>query len=93
MSFEATKDPSSVEDFSIDWTATLADSSPADTISSSTWTADNGVTVTSDAETTTTTTVWVSGGTLGRYCNLVNRIVTTGGRTYDRTITLKIQQT
>jgi len=92
MSFEAIKDPNSVEDYSIDWTATFADSSPIDTISSSSWTADANVTVVSDSETTTMTTVTVSGGTVGRYCNLVNRIVTAGARTYDRTITLKIQQ-
>jgi len=93
MTFEATKDPQAVEDYTIDWAATLSDSSPADTISSSTWTADSSVTIASSSNTSSTTTVMVSGGTLGRYCSLVNRIVTAGARTYDRTITLKIQHT
>ena len=91
MTFSAIKDPSAVEDYTIDWSATLNASSPVDTISTSSWTADNGVTVGSDANTTTTTTVFISGGTRGKYSNVVNTVVTTGGRTYERTISVLLQ--
>ena len=92
MTFTGVKDPDSTIDFSIDWSETLAEVSPADTISSSSWTADNGVTVISDSNTTTTATVWVSGGTVRKYSELVNTVVTAGGRTHQRTIAVKIQQ-
>lgn len=91
--FEAIKDPSSVVDYTIDWSATLAEESPADTISTSSWTADHGLTVDSDTNTASTATVWVSGGTKGKYASLVNQIVTAGGRTLERTITVQIQET
>ena len=91
MTFEATKDPESVIDFTINWAATLAESSPSDEISTSAWTADQAMVVDSDTNTTTTTTVWVSGGTRWKYANLVNTVVTTAGRTYERTITVKLQ--
>jgi hypothetical protein len=92
MTFEATKDPDSVEDFTINWAATLSESSPGDVISTSSWTANSDVTIDSDTNTTTTARVWVSGGTLHKYADLVNAIETSGGRTYNRTITLKIQE-
>jgi hypothetical protein len=92
MTFNATKDPDSVIDFTINWAATLSESSPGDTISSSAWTADSGVVIDSDTNTTTTATAWVSGGTLHKYADLINSVVTDGGRTYDRTIVLKIQE-
>ena len=92
MTFEAIKDPQSTIDYKIDWSATLSESSPADTISTSTWSA-TGLTVASESETTTTTTVWCSGGTVNQYAQLVNTIVTSGGRTYERTINIKVQHT
>ena len=91
MTFKGTKDPSETVDFYIDWSDTLAQVSPADTISTSSWTADNGMTVQSDSSTTTSATAWVSGGTVRKYCNLVNTVVTAGGRTLERTIAVKIQ--
>jgi hypothetical protein len=91
MTFPLTKDPQSVIDTGIDWAPTMAESSPADTISTSSWAADNGLTVDSDTNTTTATTVWVSAGTLHKYANLVNSIVTSAGRTHERTIVVKLQ--
>ena len=91
--FSAIKDPDSVEDFTIDWAATLAESSPADTISTSAWSKDTALVIDSDSNTTTTATVWVSGGTDGTYTNLVNRVTTAAGRTLDRTIVLLVQNT
>jgi len=91
MTFTTIKDPEAVIDYTIDWAATMAESSPSDTIATSAWTADNGVVVDSDSETTTTTTVWVSGGTRGKYSSVVNTVTTAAGRTYNRTISLLLQ--
>jgi SPP1 family predicted phage head-tail adaptor len=91
VTFDLTKDPDSVIDTGINWLPTMNESSPQDTISTSAWAADNELTVDSDTNTTSTTTVWVSGGTEGKYANLVNKITTPAGRTHDRTIVVKIQ--
>jgi SPP1 family predicted phage head-tail adaptor len=91
MTFEIIKDPQSVLEYTIDWAPTMAESSPSDTISESSWAADNGMTVDSNSNTTNTTTVWVSGGTAMRYALLVNTIVTGVPRTHERTIVVKLQ--
>lgn len=82
------KDPNEVLDYDIDWTLRLA----GDTIATSTWTIDNGsVTVNSNSFSSTDTKVWLSGGTLGESCLLTNRITTTGLRTMDQSVKLKIK--
>lgn len=80
------KDPDAVLDYKIDWSSWLAQSSPADTISSSSWSAETGITVDTSANTTTDATVWLSGGSAGRKYAVTNQIVTAGGRTVERTI-------
>ena len=83
------KDPNAVVDFPVDWSPWLED----DTIASSTWVdVDTGVTVTNSSFTATTTTVWLSGGTAERKYKLTNRIVTAGGRTNDKTITVLVRE-
>lgn len=82
-----TKDPDAVLDYSIDWTTWLA----GDTISTSTWTVPAGITKDSDSSTTTSTTVWLSGGSLGQNYKLTNRIVTAGGRTEDRSVEIQVR--
>lgn len=77
-----TKDPDAILDYQVNWANWLGD----DTISTSTWTGVSGVTVDSETETTTTATVWISGGTLGERGQATNRIVTAGGRTEDQTL-------
>ena len=81
------KDPNSVLDFVIDWSAWLG----SDTISTSTWTVTDGITKTVDTKTTTTTTIWLSGGTLNAEYECLCRIVTAGGRTEDCTITIVVE--
>lgn len=83
-----TKDPNAVLDYEIDWETWLG----SDTISSSSWTADSGLTVDSDTSTTTTATAWLSGGTVGTTYSVTNRIVTAAGRTEDRTIKIKVAE-
>lgn len=82
------KDPDAVLDYQIDWEDWL----DGDTISSSSWTVADGITEVTDTNTTTTATIWLSGGTDGASYNVVNRIVTAGGRTEDRTITIVCQE-
>ena len=83
------KDPDAVLDYAIDWSAWLPE---GDTINTSTWTVPVGITADSDTHDGTSTTVWLSGGTSGENYELVNRVVTTGGRTDDRTIYVNIRQ-
>lgn len=76
------KDPNAVLDYEIDWSLWLGVGS----ISSSVWFVPDGITKDSESNTTTTTTIWLSGGAVGVAYLLTNRIVTAGGRTDDRTI-------
>ena len=82
------KDPNAVLDYAVDWSAWLI----SDTISSSSWTTPTGITQVTTSNTTTRATIWVSGGTVGESYTLVNRIVTAGGRTEDRSITITVGQ-
>jgi len=85
---EFTKDPDAVLDYTWDWEDWL----DSDTISSSSVIVESGLTADSDSNTTTTATVWLSGGTLGEDYKVTNRIVTAGSRTDDRTIIIKVRE-
>jgi hypothetical protein len=80
------KDPNSVQDYVQPWD--LGD----DTIATSTWIVGTGLTKDSDSHDDTSATLWLSGGTLGEEYTATNRITTTGGRTYDRTIRFLIRE-
>lgn len=82
-----TKDPSAVLDYLIDWSAWLG----TDTITVSSWTVPMGITQVSATNTTTTATIWLSGGTVNTAYACVNRIATAGSRTEERTITIIVQ--
>lgn len=81
------KDPDEVVDYSVEWAPRLGD----DAIDSSTWIVPVGLTQGTVGVVGTVTTIWLSGGTLGTTYEIINRVVTTGGRTYDETITLEIK--
>lgn len=78
------KDPAAVKDYSLDWTAWLA----GDSVATSQWAAQNGITVNTSAQVGAVMTVWLSGGTLGQSYLVTNRITTTNvpPRTDERTI-------
>lgn len=80
------KDPDAIKDFEIDWSSYLG----SDTISTSAWTVAAGITEDSDTKTTTTTTIFLSGGTAGQIYELVNRITTAGARTEDASIFIEV---
>lgn len=81
-----TKSVPGVLDYEIDYTSWL----DGDTISTSAWTADTGITVDSDANTTTSTTVVLSGGTAGYTYRLINQITTAGGLTDRRSFRVRV---
>lgn len=85
------KDPNEVLDYTLDWSERL----DSDTIDTSAWSfavdPDSALVIDSDSETATTTTVWLSGGTIGETYELTNRITTAGSRTMDQTCKIKIK--
>ncbi|RNL66228.1 hypothetical protein EFK50_00970 [Nocardioides marmoriginsengisoli] len=84
-----TKDPDSKLDYLANWAGTgpkgpwLKD---GDTIATSEWIVPAGLTKTDEANTDTTATIWLSGGTLGQSYEVVNRITTAQGRGEDQTL-------
>jgi len=91
------KDPDEIEDFVVDWTARLA----GDAIATSMWIVPSGIIASSETFSNNTTiggltgrsgtTIWLSGGTEGLTYTFVNRIETTGGRTYDQSVKTKVK--
>jgi hypothetical protein len=82
------KDKDEVLDYVIDWAARLSN----DIIFSSTWIVPTGIVMDSNSNTDSSTTIWLHGGTIGSTYELLNRIVTTGGRTMDQSVKLKIKE-
>ena len=90
MSLLTDKGDDEVLDYIIDWSDLLAGEGN-DTIATSTWTLLTGdVTIDAETETTTSSTVWLSGGTAGTSALLLCTITTAGARTFERTIRLRI---
>lgn len=67
-------------DYQIDWSLWLG----TDTINTSTWTIDSGLTKGLDLVASNMTTVWLSGGVAGSTYVITNAITTFGGRTAQR---------
>lgn len=81
------KDPDEKLDFVIDWSEWLA---TGETISTSVWTVATGITEESDSNTTTTATLWLSGGTAGTDYTAANKITTSAARIAERTLTIRV---
>jgi len=86
--FAIEKEPTAVLDYTFDWDG--SDWLGSDTISSYTVTVDSGLTKDSASNTTTTVTVWLSGGTVGTNYDIVCHIVTAAGREDTRTLQIKV---
>ncbi len=82
------KDPDETLDYYIDWVTFLA----GDTISASTWIVPTGITQVSISNTTTRTTIWLSGGTIGESKLITNRITTAAGRIKEQKIFIVIAE-
>ena len=81
------KSDNEVLDYVVDWSNWLG----ADTISTSVWNAEVGITQDSETETTTTATIWLSGGTNNSTYLVTNQIVTVAGRTAERSFRITIE--
>ncbi len=82
------KDPSATHDYCISWASWLAED---ETISTVTWTVPAGITNESSSETTTTATIWLSGGRLGHTYRIACLIETSANRIDERTFLITIQ--
>ncbi len=82
------KDPDAVLDYVIDWDDWLG----TDTIATSTWAAEAGITIDSDTNTNTTATVWLSSGTAGTEYIVTNEIVTAASRTDNRRLRIRVEE-
>ncbi len=99
MSLVKLKDPDAVVDYTFDWNDGYLDaaSSPPETISTSTWAVDPTpspaeLTVSSNSKTDTTATAFLSGGTVGRVYRVTNHVVTSGSRTDERTVMVRVEE-
>lgn len=83
-----TKDPGALKDYERDWSSWLG----TDKINLSNWSAPDGIVIESFEKTDTHTTVWLSGGILGKRYRIKNTITTDGGRTEVASIEIVIQR-
>ncbi len=83
------KDPNAVLDYAFDWSSWLAS---GETISSRTVTVPAGITLDSDTEASGSVTAWLSGGTAGEDYQIACLIVTSAGRTDERTVRVRVRE-
>lgn len=80
------QDPNETLDYEFNFAAELG----TDTISTVDYVLPDGMTEGSSSNTTTTATVFLSGGTAGSTYRVTCRITTAGGRTHDKTIVILV---
>jgi len=90
MSIQAfIKDPSARKDYGFDWGTLWLN---GDTISASEWILPTGITKFDESNTTTDTTIWLTGGTAGTDYLVTNQITTAGGRIEQRSIKIQVRE-
>lgn len=82
------KDPDADLDWHFDWTDWLDE---GEAISASVMTPSAGITIHSAAFSSTDTTIWVAGGTVGNVYSVANKITTSVGRIDERTIRIRVK--
>ena len=87
MSCNFTKDPNETLDYVVTWSDFLG----ADTIATVTWDVPTGLTNVTTSNTTTTATIFISGGTHGQEYIVGCKITTAGSRTAERSFKLIIR--
>jgi hypothetical protein len=88
MALAAVKDPNDLVDYELSWATQLG----TDTITSATWIVPAGIVKDSESNTTTTATVWLSGGTAGQQYQITCRVTTAGDRQLDRSIRIYVTE-
>lgn len=89
------KDPGAKLDYGFDYSDWLYE---GDSITTSSWTVEpGGLDIDSEDHDSTSTVVWLSGGTAGRTYRVTNRITTaepvsTGGRIDERSIEIRVRE-
>jgi hypothetical protein len=84
------KDPQAFKPYGIDWDLWCADEN--DTIVNSTWSVNKtGLNLSSPTFDSTSTTVWLGGGTVGEGYRVTNHIITAGGLEDDRSLQIVIK--
>jgi hypothetical protein len=81
------KDPNATLDYSFDWGPWL----DGDTIDTSVWIVESPIAPTNEANDTTTTRVFLAGGSHGSNYLITNRITTAGGLTDDRSFEVRVR--
>ena len=84
------KDPDDVLDYPLDWSDVLA--IDGDAIAGVVWDFPDGLTKQSESVSGALAIAWISGGTDGTRYEIGCRMTTTGGRIYDRRISLSVRQ-
>lgn len=87
MATTFTKDPDATLDYTVDWSDWL---DTGETISSSSFSVPSGITKASESNTTTSATVWLSGGTKWTTYTVTNEVTTTAGRTDQRSFDVRV---
>ena len=82
------KDPSAILDYQIDWSIWLGAN---DTLQTVTWEISSGLVKDSESNTSTTATIWLSGGTLNQFYTITCSIITAQGRYDQRSFVLRIK--
>ncbi len=83
------KDPDEKKDYGFDWKRNLAD---GETISVSAWAIPVGLTEVSSQISDTMTVVWLSGGSDGTTYSCTNRVTTSEGRIWERSLDIVVQE-
>lgn len=83
------KDPDDVLDYPFDWADWLA---VGESIVTSVFIVSAGINMDSSSFNSTSSAVWLSGGTASTPYTVTNRITTSQSRTVDRSITVRVQQ-
>ena len=89
LSWAVPKDPDEVLDYQFDWGQFRLEE--GETIVTSTFIIIGSVEIDNETIDGGFTTFWASGGTAGEACKITNRVVTSEGRTYDQTCTLRVR--
>lgn len=83
------KDPDAKLDYYWDWTAWLEDD---DTVADNEFIVPDGLVASGQNRTTTTTSLFLAGGSNGTDYKIVSRITTAAGRIDDRTIIIPVRE-